>query len=97
MLTAPPSLSSGDVVTTPTPSMLEAIQSCTLLDDVFQENPATNDLESHVAALAGKETGLFVLSGTMGNQLALRALLTQPPHAVLCDARSHIMHYEAGG
>lgn len=77
--------------------MLEAIQNCTLQDDVFQENPATNDLEAHVAALSGKEAGLFVLSGTMGNQVALRALLTQPPHAVLCDSRSHIMVYEAGG
>lgn len=87
----------GDVVTTPTPSMLEAIQNCTLRDDVFQENPVTNDLEAHVAGLTGKEAGLFVLSGTMGNQVALRALLTQPPHAVLCDSRSHIMNYEAGG
>ncbi|CAI4216646.1 unnamed protein product [Parascedosporium putredinis] len=86
-----------DVVTTPTPSMLAAVQSCTLLDDVFQESSTTNDLESHVAALAGKEAGLFVLSGTMGNQLALRALLTQPPHGVLCDKRSHIVNYEAGG
>lgn len=77
--------------------MLAAVQSCTLLDDVFQESSTTNDLESHVAALAGKEAGLFVLSGTMGNQLALRALLTQPPHGVLCDKRSHIVNYEAGG
>ncbi|SPN97040.1 probable threonine aldolase [Cephalotrichum gorgonifer] len=87
----------GDTATTPTPSMLEAIQSCTLLDDVLQENLATNDLEAHVAALSGKEDGLFVLSGTMGNQLALRSLLVQPPHAVLCDSRSHVMCYEAGG
>lgn len=90
-------LSQGDVVTTPTASMLEAIQACTLLDDVFQENPATNDLEAHLAALTGKEGGLFVLSGTMGNQLALRSLLTQPPQSVLCDSRAHIIHYEAGG
>lgn len=84
-------------MTTPTPSMLAAIQSCTLLDDVFQEDPTTADLESHCAALAGKEAGLLVLSGTMGNQVALRTLLTQPPHGVLCDYRSHIANYEAGG
>jgi threonine aldolase len=77
--------------------MLAAIQSCTLLDDVFQENPSTNDLEAHMAALTGKEAGLFVTSGTQGNQLALRALLTQPPHSVVCDYRSHIFKYEAGG
>ncbi len=84
-------------MTTPTPSMLAAIQSCTLLDDVLQEDPTTNDLESYCTALTGKEAGLFVLSGTMGNQLALRSLLTQPPHGVLCDYRSHIVKYEAGG
>ncbi|KAL2261240.1 hypothetical protein VTK26DRAFT_4531 [Humicola hyalothermophila] len=87
----------SDTMTTPTPSMLAAIQSCTLLDDVFREDPTTLDLESHCAALTGKEAGLFVLSGTMGNQLALRTLLTQPPHGVLCDYRSHIVNYEAGG
>ncbi|KAG6324422.1 hypothetical protein E4U44_000936 [Claviceps purpurea] len=87
----------SDVVTTPTPSMLAAMQTCTLLDDVFEEDQTTKNLEAHVAALAGKEAGLFVVSGTMGNQLALRSLLTQPPHAVLCDHRAHIIHYEAGG
>ncbi|KAK3329057.1 pyridoxal phosphate-dependent transferase [Apodospora peruviana] len=87
----------SDTMTTPTASMLAAIQSCSLLDDVFAEDPTTIDLESHCAALAGKEAGLFVLSGTMGNQLALRSLLTQPPHGVVCDYRSHIVKYEAGG
>ncbi|KAJ9139164.1 Alanine racemase TOXG [Pleurostoma richardsiae] len=87
----------SDTQTCPTASMLAAIQSCTLADDVFQEDQTTIDLEAHVAALTGKEAGLFVLSGTMGNQIALRTLLTQPPHAVLCDHRSHIVQYEAGG
>lgn len=87
----------GDTITTPTPSMLQAIQSCTLLDDVFREDPATNDLEAYVASRTGKEAGLFVLSGTMGNQLALRSLLTQPPYSVLCDYRAHIFTSEAGG
>jgi threonine aldolase len=84
-------------MTTPTPSMLRAIQSCTLLDDVVGEDATTNNLEAHMAALTGKEASLFVLSGTMGNQLALRSLLTQPPHGVICDHRSHIIKYEAGG
>ncbi|KAL1873829.1 hypothetical protein VTK73DRAFT_713 [Phialemonium thermophilum] len=87
----------SDTMTTPTASMLAAIQSCTLLDDVFMEDPTTKDLEAHCAKLAGKEAGLLVLSGTMGNQVALRSLLTQPPHGVLCDHRSHIVKYEAGG
>jgi threonine aldolase len=77
--------------------MLDAITNTTLLDDVMQEDPTTNDLEAHCAALTGKEAGLLVLSGTMGNQVALRALLTQPPYSVLCDYRAHIIKYEAGG
>jgi threonine aldolase len=84
-------------MTTPTASMLAAIQDCSLLDDVFMEDPTTTDLEAYVASLTGKEAGLFVLSGTMGNQLAMRSLLTQPPHGVLCDHRSHLVKYEAGG
>ncbi|KAI1075106.1 pyridoxal phosphate-dependent transferase [Whalleya microplaca] len=87
----------SDTMTTPTRAMLAAIQTTTLLDDVFEEDPTTIDLEAHVAALAGKEAGLFVLSGTMGNQIALRSLLKQPPHSVLCDHRSHIVKHEAGG
>lgn len=87
----------GDTMTTPTANMLAAIQSCTLQDDVFQEDKSTLDLEAHCASITGKEAGLFVLSGTMGNQLALRAHLTQPPHGVLCDHRAHIVAYEAGG
>ncbi|KAF3073232.1 Aldolase vrtJ [Trichoderma lentiforme] len=87
----------SDVMTVPTPSMLAAISNCTLRDDVFNEDPTTQDLEAHVAKLAGKEAGLFVLSGTMGNQVALRSLLVQPPHGVLADHRSHIILYEAGG
>ncbi|KAK4144756.1 pyridoxal phosphate-dependent transferase [Dichotomopilus funicola] len=87
----------SDTMTTPTASMLAAVQNCSLLDDVWMEDTTTVDLESHCATLTGKEAGLFVLSGTMGNQLGLRTLLTQPPHGVLCDHRSHIVKYEAGG
>lgn len=77
--------------------MLAAIANTTLLDDVYEEDPTTIELEAHVAALCGKEAGLLVLSGTMGNQVALRSLLTQPPHSVLCDYRCHINKHEAGG
>lgn len=77
--------------------MLTAIGNCSLMDDVMGEDTTTTDLEAHCAALTGKEAGLLVLSGTMGNQVALRSLLTQPPHSVLCDYRSHIVKYEGGG
>ncbi len=87
----------GDVVTTPTLSILRAILETSLQDDVYQEDPTTTSLENHMETLTGHEAGIFVLSGTMANQLALRTHLTQPPHAVLCDARSHIIHWEAGG
>lgn len=87
----------SDVHTTPTLSMLQAIQNCSLLDDVTMEDPTTLSLERFVADLSGKEDALLVLSGTMGNQVALRAHLTTPPHAVLCDRRGHIINYEAGG
>ncbi|CAO2656606.1 Nn.00g054090.m01.CDS01 [Neocucurbitaria sp. VM-36] len=87
----------SDVHTTPTASMLKAIQECTLLDDVTMEDPTTLSLERFIADLSGKEDALLVLSGTMGNQVALRAHLTVPPHAVLCDRRGHILNYEAGG
>jgi threonine aldolase len=87
----------SDVHTTPTASMLQAIQQCSLLDDVTMEDPTTLSLERFMADLAGKEDALLVLSGTMGNQVALRAHLTAPPQAVLCDRRGHIINYEAGG
>jgi threonine aldolase len=77
--------------------MLDAIANTTLMDDVFVEDPTTNELEADMAALAGHEAGLLVMSGTMGNQVALRTLLTQPPYSVLCDLRSHLLNYEAGG
>lgn len=87
----------SDTITTPTAAMLTAITKTTLRDDVFVEDPTTNDLESHIASLAGHEAALLVMSGTMGNQVALRTHLTQPPHSVLCDIRGHIYNYEAGG
>lgn len=77
--------------------MLRAILETTLQDDVYREDPTTKSFETHMADLTGHEAGIFVLSGTMGNQIGLRTHLMQPPHAVLCDARSHIIHWEAGG
>lgn len=86
-----------DTITTPGYTMLQAIAQTTLMDDVYQEDTTTADLESYIAAISGKEAGLLVMSGTMGNQIALRSLLTQPPHAILCHHKSHIYTAEAGG
>ena len=65
-------------------------------DDVFGEDPTVNALEARVAALLGKEAGLFVPSGTMANQIAIR-LLTQPGDEVILEASAHPFLYEAGG
>jgi threonine aldolase len=77
--------------------MLEAIASTTLLDDVYREDPTTNALESFIATLTGKPAALLVLSGTMGNQVALRSHLQGPPHGIVTDPNTHIMQWEAGG
>jgi threonine aldolase len=77
--------------------MLQAIAQTTLLDDVFTEDPTTNSLESFIADLTGKPAALFVLSGSMGNQVAIRAHLGAPPNGIVCDTRCHIIQYEAGG
>ncbi|PGH08860.1 hypothetical protein AJ80_07730 [Polytolypa hystricis UAMH7299] len=87
----------SDVVTKPTMSMLEAIANTSLQDDVMQEDSVTNSLQDFIAKLTKHESALLVMSGTMGNQVALRAHLTQPPYSVLCDHRAHILCYEAGG
>ncbi|KAK5072634.1 hypothetical protein LTR64_004891 [Lithohypha guttulata] len=87
----------SDTITTPTLSMLQAITNCSLEDDIYKGDPTTAHLESSIAQLAGHEAGLLVMSGTMGNQVAIRAHLGAPPHSVLCDVRSHIVNYEAGG
>lgn len=65
-------------------------------DDVFGEDPTINRLEARVAELLGKERGLFVPSGSMANQIAIR-LLTNPGDEVVMEADAHPFHYEAGG
>jgi threonine aldolase len=54
-------------------------------------------LEAHIAQLLGKEAALFMPSGTMSNQIALRTHLKQPPYSIVLDYRAHVNKYEAGG
>lgn len=77
----------------PTPEMYAYAVHASLGDDVYSE-PSTKALEAHVAQLAGKEAALFMPSGTMSNQIALRTHLKQPPYSVLTDLRAHINKYE---
>ena len=65
----------SDTVTRPTPAMMEAMTQATVGDAVFGEDPTVNALEAEVASLLGKDDALFVPSGTMSNQLALRVHL----------------------
>ena len=84
----------SDTVTTPTPAMRRAMADAEVGDDVYGEDPTVNRLEELAAAMVGKEAALYVPSGTMGNQIALR-LLARPGTEVLCPARAHIRQYEA--
>ncbi|BDD55498.1 hypothetical protein MAP00_001009 [Monascus purpureus] len=77
--------------------MLSAIAQAQLGDDVYGEDLTTNSLEEYMAHRTGHESSLFVMSGTMGNQIAIRTHLVQPPFSVICDHRSHIIRSEAGG
>src|SRR5438270_1051570 len=86
----------SDTVTRPTRGMRAAIQAAEVGDDVFNEDPTVNRLEERVAALLGKEAALFVPSGTMSNQVAVKAH-TQPGDELLCDVDCHLYNFEAGG
>jgi len=83
----------SDTVTKPSPQMRRAMAEAEVGDDVYGEDPTVNRLQEMVAELLGKEEALFVASGTMGNQVAIRAQ-TQPGDEVILDAEGHIFHYE---
>jgi threonine aldolase len=86
----------SDTVTRPTAGMREAMLYAPVGDDVYGEDPTVNELESYAARLFGVEAALFCTSGTMSNQIAIRAQ-TQPNDEVICDRLSHIYLYEGGG
>ncbi|MCS7013660.1 MAG: GntG family PLP-dependent aldolase [Chloroherpetonaceae bacterium] len=86
----------SDTVTKPTPAMLAAVAALNPLelgDDVFGEDRLTNAFEAEVAELFGKEAALFVPSGTMANQLAIK-IQTEEGDEVICDAGAHLANYE---
>jgi threonine aldolase len=86
----------SDTVTRPTPEMRKAMAEAEVGDDVFREDPTVTALEQETAALLGKEAALFVPSGTMGNELAVR-LHTTSGDEILVEAGAHIFNHEAGG
>jgi threonine aldolase len=85
----------SDTVTRPTAAMRRAMAEAEVGDDVFGDDPTLRRLEERVAALTGKDAALYVVSGTMGNQLAIRAQVRHGDE-VLLDKRCHIYDYEAG-
>jgi len=85
----------SDTITRPDAAMRRAIAEAEVGDDVFGDDPTVNRLQERVAGLLGKEAALYVPSGTMSNQCALRAL-TRAGDQVLCEDGAHIYRYEAG-
>src|SRR5579875_1054284 len=83
----------SDTVTKPAAAMRAAMAAAEVGDDVYGEDPTINRLEARAAEIFGREAALFVPSGTMGNQIALR-LHTQHGQEILCEARSHIVEWE---
>ena len=85
----------SDTVTRPTPEMRRAMADAEVGDDVYGEDPTVNALEEHFAGRLGKPAALFVPSGTMANQLALRTL-SRPGTLIVAGRRSHVVAYENG-
>jgi threonine aldolase len=86
----------SDTVTRPTPAMRAAMAAAPVGDDQYAEDPLTNELQERVAALLGKEQGLWLPSGTMANQVALR-VLTRPGDEVIVSRECHAGWHETGG
>ncbi len=86
----------SDTITRPTADMREAMHEAEVGDDVYGEDRLMNQLQSSVAEMLGKEAGLFIPSGTMSNQLAIRSH-TLPGDEIICEYDAHIFNYEGGG
>ncbi|CCE63821.1 hypothetical protein TPHA_0F03410 [Tetrapisispora phaffii CBS 4417] len=87
----------SDTFTTPTSEMIQVALSATKGDAVYGEDTDTVLLEKTIAKTFGYDAGLFCVSGTLSNQIALRTHLTQPPYSILCDYRAHVYTHEAAG
>ena len=86
----------SDTITLPTQAMREAMAHAPVGDDVYGEDPTVNLLQKKVAELLGKPAALFVPSGVMSNQLAIK-VHTQPGDEVIVEKDSHIFNYETSG
>lgn len=85
----------SDTVTRPSQAMREAIAHAPVGDDVYSDDPTVNSLEERVAAMFGKEAGLFAPTGSLANQLAIR-MLVAPGEELIAETNSHIVRAELG-
>jgi len=85
----------SDTVTRPTPTMRKAMAEAEVGDDVYGEDPTVNLLQERAAEIFGKEAALFVPTGSMGNQIAVK-LHTKEGDEVIIEDRGHIYNYELG-
>ena len=85
----------SDTVTKPTPAMRKAMAEAEVGDDVYGEDPTVNRLQERAAEIFGKEAAIFVPTGSMGNQIAVK-LHTEPGDEVIIEERGHIMNWELG-
>ena len=83
----------SDTVTRPSDAMRRAMADADVGDDVFLEDPTVNRLQERAAEVFGREAGLYVPSGTMGNLISIMAQ-TAPGQEVICEAQGHIYNYE---
>ncbi|MGE5207145.1 MAG: threonine aldolase family protein [Chlamydiota bacterium] len=83
----------SDTVTRPTPEMRRAMAEAEVGDDVYGEDPTVNRLERRAAEIFGREAAIFVPSGTMGNQIAIK-VHTHPGQEIICEERGHIFNFE---
>jgi threonine aldolase len=83
----------SDTVTKPTPAMRRAMYEAEVGDDVYREDPTVNRLQERAAEVFRREAGLFVASGTMGNQAAIK-VHTRHGQEVICEQRAHIFNFE---
>jgi len=83
----------SDTVTKPTPEMRRAMAEAEVGDDVYGEDPTVNRLEERAAQIFGREAAIFVPTGTMGNQIAIK-IHTHHGQEIICEERGHIFNYE---
>ena len=85
----------SDTVTKPSEAMRKVMATAVVGDDVLGEDPTVNQLQDKIASILGKDAGLFMPSGTMANQVAIKTHI-QPGDEIIIDQNAHIFFYECG-